>query len=77
MEREANMLQNHSFTLIRFLSYTLIRFLFVRENSSTMNFHIWKGEPSWVQPPHVQEDGEEKAGQEGEVQDTARHLHGN
>ena len=41
-----------------------------------MNFHIWKGEPSWVQPPHVQEDGEEKAGQEGEVQDTARHLHG-
>ena len=29
-----------------------------------------------VQPPHVQEDGEEEAGQEGQVQDTARHLHG-
>ena len=31
---------------------------------------------SGVQPSHVQEDGEEEAGQEGEVQDAARHIHG-
>ena len=31
---------------------------------------------SGVQPAYVQEDGEEEAGQEGEVQDTARHVHG-
>ena len=29
-----------------------------------------------MQPAHVQEDGEEEAGQEGQVQDTARHVHG-
>ena len=31
---------------------------------------------SGVQPSHVQEDGEEEAGQEGEVQDAACHIHG-
>ena len=29
-----------------------------------------------MQPPHVQEDGEEEARQERKVQDTARHVHG-
>ena len=29
-----------------------------------------------MQPAHVQEDGEEEDRQEGQVQDTAGHLHG-